>query len=86
MCAWIMPPVADRNLMPLINASLSKITGAKVEFPDTDDPVAQKLALLEWVEKLLQDKKIAKRPTLPPAIENAVKQLKESGAAAPAAP
>ena len=86
LCAWIMPPVADRNLMPLINASLAKITGGKVEFPGTDEPVAQKLALLEWVEKLVQEKKISKRPTLPPAVEGAVKQLKESGAAASAAP
>ncbi len=84
MCAAIMPPVADRNLMPLINASLEKITGEKVNFSAADEQVAQKLALLEWVEKFVSQKKIPKRPALPQAVEDAVKQFKDTDGALPA--
>jgi hypothetical protein len=35
----------------------------------------QKLALLEWVEKFVREKKIPKRPSLPPAVEDALKDI-----------
>ena len=72
MAAWIMPPMADTNLLPSLNASLERITGDKVAFVPTDEPVVQKLAMMEWVEKLVRDKRIPKRPPLPPVIEEAV--------------
>jgi len=78
MCAWIMPPAADPALTTNLNASLEKITGEKVGFPASGDPVAEKMALVEWVEKLLRDKKIPKRPTLPPVVEDAVKELRSA--------
>jgi len=85
MAAWIMPPLADTNLLPSLNASLEKITGDRVAFSQTDEPVVQKLAMMEWVEKLVRDKRIAKRPPLPPAIEEAVKAYLAPGGA-PVAP
>ena len=75
LCVWIIPPVADANLMADINASLEKITGQKVGFVATDDAVMQKLALLEWVEKLFKAKQIPQRPSMPPGIEATVKDL-----------
>jgi hypothetical protein len=85
LCAWVMPPVTDPALMFNINASLEKITGEKVGFPTTGDAVAEKMALVEWAEKLVRDKKIPKRPTLPPAVEDTVKELRgaATGGAAP---
>ncbi|MCX5685762.1 MAG: hypothetical protein NT049_19065 [Planctomycetota bacterium] len=76
LCAWILPPAADPGLMAGLNGSLEEITGEKVGYPTTADPVNEKLALMEWVEKLVRDKKIPKRPTLPTAVEDAVKELK----------
>jgi hypothetical protein len=76
MCAWIMPPTADPSLMPDLNASLEQITGEKVGFSITETPDIQKLMLLEWVERFVRDKRIPKRPTLPPAVEAAVKNAK----------
>lgn len=78
LCAWVMPPVADSNVMFGINASLEKITGEKVGFQASDSPVMQKMALVEWVEKLLRDKKISKRPTVPAAIEEVVKDMTDA--------
>lgn len=78
MCAWLMPPAADPALTANLNASLEKITGEKVGFPTSGDPVAEKMALVEWVEKLVRDKKIPKRPTLPPVVEDAVKELRSA--------
>jgi len=87
MAAWIMPPMADTNLLPSLNASLERITGDKVAFVPTDEPVVQKLAMMEWVEKLVRDKRIPKRPPLPPVIEEAVKaSMSPEGAAATPAP
>lgn len=83
MCAAIMPPTAEASLMSDLNASLEKITGEKVGFVVTDDSVMQKVALLEWVEKFVKGKKIPKRPALPPAVEQAVKEISAGGAAAP---
>ena len=80
LCVWIIPPVADANLMADLNASLEKITGQKVAFVATDDDVMQKLALLEWVEKLLKAKQIPRRPSMPPGIEATVKELVAAGA------
>jgi len=75
LCVWIIPPVADPNLMADLNASLEKITGQTVGFVATDDAVMQKLALLEWVEKLFKAKQIPQRPSMPPGIEATVKEL-----------
>jgi hypothetical protein len=75
-CAWLMPPVADPSLMVALNASLEEITGEKVGYPTTADPVNEKLALMDWAEKLYRDKKIPKRPALPVVVEDAVKKLK----------
>ena len=90
LCVRIMPPVADTNLLADLNASLQKITGEKVDFVAGDDAVMQKLALLEWVEKLVKTKRIPKRPDMPPAVEATVKEMVgvdespgESGGAAP---
>ncbi len=80
LCVWIMPPVADANLMADLNASLEKITGRKVAFVATDDAVMQKLALLEWVEILVKTKQIPKRPAMPPGVEATVKELVAAGA------
>jgi len=80
LCVWIIPPVADANLMADLNASLEKITGEKVGFVGNDDVVMQKLALLEWVEKLFKAKQIPKRPSMPPGIEATVKELVAAGA------
>jgi hypothetical protein len=71
-----MPPVADPSLMVALNASLEEITGEKVGYPTTADPVNEKLALMDWAEKLYRDKKIPRRPALPAAVEDAVKELK----------
>jgi len=71
LCAWVMPPVADPNLMPALNASLEQITGQKVGFASTYGEEAQKLALLEWVEKFVREKQIPVRPSLPPAVDKA---------------
>jgi hypothetical protein len=78
LCAWLMPPVADPSLMVGLNASLEKITGEGVGFPAAGGPVLQKLALLEWVEKLVRDKRISKRPSLPPAVEASIRELTAS--------
>ncbi len=78
-CVWVQPPTALANLMPDINASLEAITGEKVGFLVSDDPTMQKLALMEWAERLFRDKMIPKRPALPQAIEDAVKEMKEGG-------
>jgi hypothetical protein len=99
MCIWVSPPPALASLMPDLNASLEKITGENVKFLSSDEPVMQKLALLEWVEKLVRDKKIPKRPAMPSVIEETVKDFMEAppvvapptmpgapAAAAPAAP
>jgi hypothetical protein len=83
LCVWIMPPAADPNLLPALNASLEKITGEKVGFLASDEPQVQKLALMEWAEKLYRDKKIPKRPLLPPAIEDAVSGLRFAAPASP---
>jgi hypothetical protein len=79
LCVWIMPPVADPNLMADVNASLEKMTGEKAGFVATDNDVMQKLALLEWVEKLVATKRIPKRPDMPPAVEAAVKDMAGTG-------
>jgi len=81
MCVWIMPPTGDPALMPDVNGALEQITGEKVGFNPSDDPAIQKLSLLEWVEKFVKDKRIPKRPALPPAVESAVKEIKDAGAA-----
>ena len=84
MCTSIMAPTKDPYpLFATLNASLEKITGEKVGFVVTDDSVMQKVALLEWVEKFVKGKKIPKRPALPPAVEQAVKEISAGGAAAP---
>lgn len=86
LCTWLMPPTADAGLLTTLNSSLEQVTGEKVGFSATDDPTMQKLALLEWVEKFIKAKKIAKRPPAPPAVDAAVKQLQEAGGAVPATP
>jgi len=87
MCAEIMPPVeaeqapeAYSRLMVELNASLEKILGESQGFAATDPLALQKLALLEWVENLVRTKRIAKRPALPKAVEDAVKQETATGA------
>ena len=84
LCAWIMPPVGEPTLMPRLNATLELITGQKVGFSATDEPTWQKLSLMEWVEKLYREKRIAKRPPLPPAVESVAKSLQQAPAPAPA--
>jgi hypothetical protein len=87
MCVWVMPPAAANNLMPDLNSTLERITGDRVGFLPSDDPVIQKLSLLEWVERFVRDKKIPKRPAMPPSIDQAAKDALESSAApAPEAP
>ena len=76
LCAWIMPPTADPSLMFNLNASLKEITGEDIGYPAAADPVNEKLALMDWIEKLYRDKKIPKRPALPSVVEDAVKELK----------
>ena len=76
LCASILPPKKESDpLLISLNAALEKITGEKVGFVATDDGVMQKLALLEWVEKFVREKKIPKRPSLPPAVEDALKDI-----------
>jgi len=82
MCAWILPPVADPGLMESLNVSLEKITGAKVGFVAGESQSMQKIALMEWVEKLFREKRIAKRPALPPSVEQAVRELGGAGVSA----
>ena len=74
LCGAITPPLSDPMLMAALNASLEKITGESVGFKATDKPEMQKLALLEWVERLVRTKKIPARPALPPAVDRAVKE------------
>jgi hypothetical protein len=75
LCAWIghNPPPADPDLMGKLHASLTRLTGEEVEFSPGMDPLMQKLALLEWVERLVATKRIPRRPALPPAVERAAK-------------
>jgi hypothetical protein len=75
LATWITPPVADPGLMGALNASLEKVTGARLGFSPGMDPVVQKLVLLEWVEKLVREKRIPKRPALPPAVEKVVERV-----------
>ncbi|MCX5649610.1 MAG: hypothetical protein NTX40_11045 [Planctomycetota bacterium] len=84
LCAWVMPPVGDPNLMPALNASLEKITNEQVGFSAGLDPVMQKVALVEWIEWLVGHKQIAKRPSLPPAVEKAVESAKRRRSVSPA--
>jgi len=84
LCAWVMPPVGDPNLMPALNASLEQITNEGVGFSAGFDPVMQKVALVEWVEWLVAHKQIAKRPPLPPAVERAVDSAKRRLSVSPA--
>jgi hypothetical protein len=77
MCVWVMPPTADPALMVDLNGALEQITGAKVGFNPQDDPVIQKVTLLEWVERFVRDKQIAKRPSMPPAVESFLKDMKD---------
>ena len=86
LCAWVMPPVGQPTLMARLNASLELITNDRVGFLATDEAVTQKMSLMEWVEKLFRDKRIPKRPTLPPAIEDATKSFKQSSTAPAATP
>jgi hypothetical protein len=82
LCAWIMPAKDEPDpLFIAINASLEKITGEKVGFVAADGAVLQKLALLEWVEKFVKEKRIPRRPSLPPAIERAAKDAAGSATA-----
>jgi len=81
LCAWIMPPTADPSIMANLNAALMEITGENIGYPVTADPVNEKLALMEWVERLYASKKIPKRPALPTVVEEAVKELKGAAAA-----
>jgi hypothetical protein len=84
LCAWVMPPVGDPNLMPALNASLEQITNERVGFSAGFDPVMQKVALVEWIEWLVAHKQIAKRPKLPPAVEKAVESAKRRLSVSPA--
>jgi hypothetical protein len=81
MCTAIMPPVAASNLMSDLNVSIEKIITprATVGFSANEDQQAQKLALLEWVERFIREKRITKRPALPKAVEDAAKQMQEGG-------
>ncbi len=80
LCAWIMPPTADSGLMTALNASLEQITTDRVGFAAGLDQDTQKLALMEWIEKLVRDERIPARPMLPPAIQQAAeKALKKAG-------
>jgi hypothetical protein len=81
MCVWVMPPTADPALLPDINSALEQITGEKVGFSATDEPMIQKVTLLEWVERFVKDKRIAKRPTVPPSVESSVKDMMKEPAA-----
>ena len=74
LCADVMPPTADPTIMSGINAALEKALGEGVGFQPTDSAVLQKLALMEWVEKLVKAKKIPARPALPPAVERVLKE------------
>jgi len=76
LCVWVFPPTADPSLMANLNAALKEITGEDIGYPTTADPVNEKLSLMDWVEKLYRDKKIPKRPALPAAVEETVKELK----------
>ncbi len=75
LCAWVKhdPPPADPDLMGKLHASLTRLTGEEVEFSPAMGPLMQKLALLEWVERLVATRRIPRRPALPPAVERAVK-------------
>lgn len=74
LCTWIGhdPPPADPDLMGKLHASLTELTGEEVEFSPGMDPLMQKLALLDWVEKLIETDRIPRRPALPPAVQRAV--------------
>jgi|WetSurMetagenome_2_1015567.scaffolds.fasta_scaffold75140_1 hypothetical protein len=73
-CVWIQPPTALSSLMTDINATMETITGEKIAFMISETPQVQQLSLVEWAEKLARDKKIPKRPALPPVIEQIVKE------------
>ncbi|MBL7140149.1 MAG: hypothetical protein ISS74_04500 [Planctomycetes bacterium] len=82
MCAWLEPAEDDPRLTTELNATLMKLTGADAGYSPRDPPRLQKLALMEWIERLIRDKRITKRPDLPPAIEEAVKREVAPGKAA----
>ncbi|MEA3366712.1 MAG: hypothetical protein U9R68_01210 [Planctomycetota bacterium] len=88
LCAHIMPPIdvspvpaGYARLMAELNASLEQITGEDVGFEASDPLALQKLALLEWVERLARTKRIPKRPEMPAAVEQAVKEGQSGGGA-----
>ena len=88
LCAHIMPPIdvspvpaGYARLMAELNASLEQITGEDVGFESSDPLALQKLALLEWVERLARTKRIPKRPEMPAAVEQAVKDGQSGGGA-----
>jgi len=76
LCAWVMPPVADPNLMPALNASLEQMMNERVGFSASFDPAMQKVFLVEWIEWLVAHKHIARRPKVPPAVDKAVESAK----------
>jgi len=73
LCCAITPPVNDPTLMATLNASIEKVTGESVGFKTTDRPEVQKMALLEWVERMVRSKRMPSRPPMPPAVEQAVR-------------
>ena len=80
LCVWVLPPSADPGLMKALSDSLARVTGSSVEFSPGLDPVMQKLALLEWVERLVREKRIPRRPPLPPAVEKVVERVTKTAA------
>jgi len=86
MCTQINPPLnaeqvpeSYNRVMVQLNASLEKILGESRGFSATEPLALQKLALLEWVEALVKTDRIPKRPPLPKAVEEAVREQTGAG-------
>jgi len=64
-----------------LNAALMQLTGKEVGYSPRDSAVLQRLALMEWVEQLVRDNRITKRPPLPKAMEEAIQREVAPGTA-----
>jgi len=81
LCTYAEPTPGNPRLGVELNAALMQLTGTDVGYSPRDAAVLQKLALMDWVERLIRDKRITKRPPLPQVMEEAVRREVAPGAA-----
>jgi len=74
-------PTVDPRVLAALNAAFEKLLGEDRGFNRSDPPELQKLALLEWVERLVQTNQIPERPEMPGAVEEAVEAETSTGSA-----